>query len=43
MVVGDQPDLGAYAPGLGSLSLLDAATAGLIKEFNGVLIEDYSE
>lgn len=43
MVVADYPDLGAYAPGLESVSLLDAVTASLISNFNGVLITDYQE
>lgn len=43
MVGGEYPELGVYSPALGNMSLLDAATAALAKEFNGTIIEDYNE
>lgn len=43
VVGGEYPELGAYDPALGNMSLLDAAAAALSKEFNGTIIDDYSE
>jgi hypothetical protein len=43
VVIGKHPELDPYSLTPGLKGLLDAATAALAKEFNGTIIEDYSE